>query len=164
MITRAELQTMEEETKARWKGLLILVAMLRRRGLKTERTVELLEPPSRRVPCVVILGRNHEASNLCAALEAQGIDAGIARTLEEAAALTQKDGVRLVVADESFTDSASACWQLRRHRIIPIVLLGTSQEEEGWKMAVNIEADAYLRKQVSVGEQVARIKAMLRRY
>ncbi len=163
MVTRSELQSVGQEVQSQWKGLLALAVVLHSR-LKAEGTVKPQYLQSTQVPPVVILGRKYEATNLCAALETQGINAEIAQTLEEAAALTQKDGVRLVVADESFTDSASACWQLRRHRIIPIVLLGTSQEEEGWKMAVNIEADAYLRKQVSVGEQVARIKAMLRRY
>ncbi len=164
MVTRIELQTVEQEAKARWKGLLVLAATLRCRGLKTERSVELSQPPTTHVPCVVILGRNHEASNLCAVLEAQGIDAGTARTLEEATALTQKEGVRLIVVDESFISSASTCWQLRRQRIIPIVLLGASSEEEGWERATTVEADAYLSKGTSLAEQVARIKAMLRRY
>ncbi len=164
MVTRGELQTVAQETKARWKGLLALAATLCRRGLKTERGVELPQPPSTHVPCVVILGRNHEASNLRATLEAQGIDAGTVRTLEEAAALTQKEGVRLIVVDESFIDTASACWQLRQHRTVPIVLLGASPEKEGWVTAANVEADAYLGKQMSLAEQAARIKAMLRRH
>ncbi len=164
MVTRIELQTVEQEAKARWKGLLVLAATLRCRGLKTERSVELSQPPTTHVPCVVILGRNHEASNLCAVLEAQGIDAGTARTLEEATALTQKEGVRLIVVDESFVDTASACWQLRQYRVVPIVLLGASPEKEGWETAANVEADAYLGKRMSLAEQAARIKAMLRRH
>ncbi len=164
MVTRAELQTVEQEAKARWKGLLALAAMLRCRGFKIERGAELSQLPSAHVPCVVILGRNHEASSLCATLEAHGIDAGTVRTLEEAAALTQKEGVRLIVVDESFVDSASACWQLRQQRIVLIVLLGASPEKEGWETAANVEADAYLGKQMSLAEQAARIKAMLRRH
>ncbi len=164
MVTGVELQTVEQEAKARWKGLLALAATLRCRGLKTERSVKLSQPSSTHVPCVVILGRKDEASNLCATLGAQGIDAETVRTLEEAAALTQKEGVRLIAVDESFVDSASACWQLRQHRIVLIVLLGASPEKEGWETAANVEADAYLGKQMSLAEQAARIKAMLRRH
>ncbi len=164
MVTKAELQTVEQEAKTRWKGLLALAATLRCRGLKAEQGAELSQPPSEHIPCVVILGRNHEASNLLATLEAQGIDAGTVRTLEEAAALTRKEGVRLIVVDESFVDTASACWRLRQHRTVPIVLLGASPEKEGWETAANVEADAYLGKRMSLAEQAARIKAMLRRH
>jgi len=163
MVTGSELQTAEQEVKSQWEGLLALAIMLRSR-LKTEGTAKPWHARSTQVPSVVILGSNYEATNLCAALEAQGVNAEIAQTLEVAAALTQKDGVRLVLVDESFISGASTCWQLRQHRIIPVVLLGTSREEEGWDMAANVEADAYLRKQMSLAEQVARIKAMLRRY
>ncbi len=163
MVTRSELHSVGQEVKSRWKGILALAMLLRSR-VKTEGAAKPRHPQSTQVPSVVILGRKHEATNLCTALETQDINAEIAQTLEEAAALAQKDGVRLAVVDESFISDASTCSQLCQHRIIPIVLLGTSQEEEGWKMAANVEADAYLRKQMSVGEQVARIKAMLRRY
>jgi DNA-binding response OmpR family regulator len=162
MVTRSELQSLGQEVKSQWKGLLALATMLHSR-LKIEGTVKP-HPEGTQVPSVVILGRNYEASNLRATLEAEGIDAGTVRTLEEAAALTQKEGVRLVVVDESFVDSASACWQLRQQRIVPIVLLGASPENEGWMMAANVEADAYLGKQTRLAEQVARIKAMLRRH
>lgn len=163
MVTRAELQTVAQEAEARWKGLLALAIVLRSKH-KTEGTAEFRHPQATQVSSVVILGPNVEATNLCGALEAQGIDAEVAQTLEEAAALIEKDKVRLAVVDESFISSASTCWQLRRQRIIPIVLLGASSEEEGWERAATVEADAYLSKGTSLAEQVARIKAMLRRY
>lgn len=163
MVTRIELQTVEQEVKSQWKGLLALAIVLRSKR-KTEGTAKLWQPQATQVSSVVILSPNVEATNLCRALEAQGIDAEVAQTLEEAAARIQEDKVRLAVVDESFVDSASACWQLRRQRIIPIVLLGASSEEQGWERVATVEADAYLSKRASLAEQVARIKAMLRRY
>ncbi len=163
MVTRVELQAVEQEAKAQWKGLLALAIVLRSEH-KTEGTAQFWHPQATQVSSVVILSPNSEATNLCDALEAQGINAKVAHTLEEATALTQKDKVRLAVVDESFIRSASTCWQLRRQEIIPIVLLGASSEEEGWERATTVEADAYLSKGMSLAEQVARIKAMLRRY
>ena len=65
--------------------------------------------------------------------------------------------------DEVFIDSASDCWELRKHRILPIAVIGGSPESEGWDKVINFEADAYLPKYMSLAEQVARIGALIRR-
>lgn len=156
MITRSQLNTLEQEMKSRWKGILTLVGVLRYPGFMTE-------PERTQTPSVLLLANNHEADNLCSALEAQGIVALTVGTLEEAAALAANEKVKVVVADESFVDSASACWELRKYRIVPIAVIGASPEREGWDKVVNLEADAYLPKSMSLAEQVARIKALLRR-
>jgi CheY-like chemotaxis protein len=166
MITRDELKSLEEETKSRWKACLALVIMLRYRELAREPrgVVRSSGPDNDRAPLVVVLGDGCENASLCAALESQGVKARTADLLEEASALTEMEGVRLVVVDETFFDSASVGWQLRHHRTIPIVLLGSSRDKEGWEKACELEADAYLSKSMTQAERVARIKAILRRY
>jgi len=157
MITRSQLNTLEREMKSRWKGILTLVGVLRYPGFMTE-------PERNQPPPVLLLTNNHEMDNLRSALEAQGIVARMVEVLEEATVLIANENVQVVVVDEVFVDSASACWELRKGRIVPVAVMGSSPEREGWDKVVNLEADAYLPKSMSLAEQVARIKALLRRY
>ena len=114
-------------------------------------------------PSVVLWGDGYEVASLCAELEIQGIKARAVSTQGEAAALSEMEGIQLVVVDETFFNSASKGWQLRQHHIIPIVLWGSKHDKEGWEKASELEADAYLSKSTPLTEQVARIKAILRR-
>ena len=157
MITKSQLNALEQEMKSQWKGVLTLVGVLRYPGFMSE-------PERIQTPSVLLLANNHEADNLCSALEARGIVARTVEVLEEATALIANENVQVVVVDEVFVDSASACWELRKDRIVPVAVTGSSPEREGWDKVVNLEADAYLPKSMSLAEQVARIKALLRRY
>lgn len=158
MITRDELKTVEQETKTGWKGILALTAVVRHSASMTDQRV-VQTPPV----LFLVNGDDHEMVDLSSALESHGIATGVAKTLEEAATLIANDSVRIVVVDEVFVASASDCWKLRRHKVLPVVLMGSKPEREGWDKAVNLEADAYLPKLMSRAEQVARIKALLRR-
>lgn len=157
MIAKGELKIAEQEARARWTGLLALSLTLRR--LRTRNG-----PGQSQIPSVVLLlANNDEAANLRATLQADGISTQIAGTLEEGIALTADENAKLLVVEEIFIKSASDCWQFRKDRVFPVVVMGTSPEREGWDKAVNFEADAYLPKYMSLAEQVARIKAVLRR-
>ncbi|HEX76960.1 MAG TPA: response regulator transcription factor [Dehalococcoidia bacterium] len=168
MIARNELQAMEEEIKYRLKACLALAAALRFPELATELRAAVAArasaPEEEPSPSVVVLGSGPEATNLCTAFQQQGIKVGVVGGLNEAVALTEKKEVRLVVVDEAFIDSSSTCWQLRQHKTLPIVLLGARHDKEGWERAFELEADAYLSKSKGLAEQVARVKAILRRY
>ena len=54
-------------------------------------------------------------------------------------------------------------WRFRKDRVLPVAVIGSSPEREGWDRVVQLDADAYLSKDMSRAEQVARIKALLRR-
>jgi len=115
------------------------------------------------VPQVVILGQAREAADLSSTLRAHGVEAYPVSNIEEAAGLARVESVRLALVDESFFDSASVGWRLRQDRIIPVILLGNGREREGWGKAIALEADGYIGKSTPQAEQVARIKAIMRR-
>ncbi|MDO9579426.1 MAG: hypothetical protein Q7J06_02500 [Bacteroidales bacterium] len=159
MITKGELKTVEQETRLGWLGLLALTAKAYRFHFVTEGK-KTLAPPV----VVLLLANPDEAAGLCEAIQATGVSAGIAKNSQEACMLTADEKVKVFVVDEAFVKSASDCWQFRKDRILPIAVIGSSREREGWERVVNIEADGYLSKGTSLSEQAARIKAMLRRY
>lgn len=113
---------------------------------------------------VVVLSGGPDSASLCAALEAKGIKAVVVGTLDKVPVLVQEGSVRLIVADEALFDSPSVGWELRQQRMIPIALYGGSANGAGWKKAFEMEADAYLSKSITLAEQVARVKALLRGY
>ena len=112
---------------------------------------------------VVILGNGSEAASLCAALRLLGIEAAMAGGLKEVVALTQSETARLVVADESLVDGLTASRQLRLHKTLTIMLFGSLHDKDGWQRALEVEADYYFRKSMGMSEQVARVRAILRR-
>lgn len=116
-----------------------------------------------RVPQVVILGRGREAAEMSSTLRRAGIQACPVNSVEEAADLVRAKSVRLALVDETFFTSAAVGWHLRQDRIIPIVLLGNAREREGWDKAIALEADGYICRCAPRAEQVARIKAIIRR-
>ncbi len=158
VVTRAELQTVEQETRLCWLGLLALTA-------KAYRFHFVIEDKKTANPAVVLLLDDpDEAANLRDAIRGAGIAAETVGNSQEASALTANENVRLLVVDEGFVKTASDCWEFRKDRILPVVVIGDSREREGWERVMTVEADAYLSKGTSLAEQVARIKAMLRRY
>ncbi len=72
----------------------------------------------------------------------------------------------LVIVDETLPtgDSMEACYQLRNIFDVPVVLVGTSSSQEGWRRVMQADADAYVAKSVTTRELVARVKSILRRY
>jgi len=178
MVTKGELKALEQKIEYQWKLYLAQAMQFRWKVYLTQaRELSYLDlatrarttgrssqPDKEQTPSVVLLGDASETAALSAALDAQGLEARTASSLEEAITLTQTGSVRLIVVDETFLNSASVCQQLREHRTIPIVLLGSSRDKEGWDRACELDADAYLGKSMSQAEQAARIKAILRRY
>ena len=157
MITKGELKTVEQETRLGWLGLLALTAKAYRFHFVTE-DKKIANPA-----VVLLLDDPDEAANLRDAIRGAGIAAETVGNSQEASALTANENVRLFVVDEGFVKTASDCWQFRKDRILPIAVIGSNREREGWERVVSLEADAYLSKGMSLAEQVARIKALLRR-
>lgn len=165
MITRNELEQLKQEIILQWQVSLGLATELWNRNgtANSIGTARASHPHIEHVPQVIVLGSGYEATNLCSTLRTHGVEAHPVSSLEEAASLTKVEGVRLAVVDESFFESSSVGWKLRQDRIIPIILLGNDRDREGWEKAFALEADAFLSKSMSQAEQIARIKAVLRR-
>ena len=115
-------------------------------------------------PAVVLLLANpEEATSLAEAIQADGIAARTVSSPQEACALTADENVRVCVVDEGFIKTSTDTWRFRKGRVFPVAVIGSSTEREGWDRVVQLDADAYLSKGMSRAEQVARIKALLRR-
>lgn len=158
MITRSELETWHRDTAANWKVILTLAALLQ---------VDHTEPANKVgsvASTVLIIGNEVEVSHLRAALEEGDVRAETATHMAEAMETLSSYDFHLVIIDESYLDSSSSCWKLRRGKNTLIILMGSNPDKEGWERAVNLEADAYLPKCLGRAEKVARVKAILRRY
>ncbi len=190
VITKGELKTLEQETRLCWLGLLALTVKARRfhfveepsspedgliRNI-TQETEDLrprltdlpalpqTEDKKTPTPAVVLLMVNpEEATSLAEAIQADGIAAGTVSSPQEAYALTADENVRVFVVDEGFIKTATDTWRFRKDKVIPVAVIGSSPDREGWDRVVQLDADAYLSKSTSRAEQVARIKALLRR-
>jgi hypothetical protein len=163
MITKGELKVVEQETRLCWLGLLALTA--RANGFRiVSHGQSVSVQPAKGLPTVLVLLANpDESASLCEAIRGADIPAGIAKSPQEASTLTADENVKLFVVDEAFVKRPSDCWQFRKSRVLPVAVIGSAPEREGWDRVVNLEADAYLSKSMSLAEQVARIKALLRR-
>ena len=60
-------------------------------------------------------------------------------------------------------DGLSVCRELRRTRLMPIIMLTARDEESDRVMGLEVGADDYVVKPFSIRELVARVRAMLRR-
>lgn len=190
MITKGELKTLEQETRLRWLGLLVLAVKVYRFRSVTEPgspegrlignilqgtedlQTRLAGPPALAqtedkkapTPTVVLFMANpEEANNLAEAIQADGIAAVTVSSLQEASALCADENVRVCVVDEGFIKTNTDTWRFRKNRVLPVAVIGSRPEREGWDKVVQFDADAYLSKGMSRAEQVARIKALLRR-
>ena len=190
MITKGELKTLEQETRLCWSGLLALTVKTHRsRFVKEPGSPEnvlirnilqgtkdlrpgLTDLPAQTqtedkktpTPAVVLLLTSpEEATNLAEAIQAAGITAGTVKNPQEAYALSADENAKVFVVDESFIKTSTDTWRFRKDRVLPVAVIGSSPEREGWDRVVQLDADAYLSKDMSRAEQVARIKALLRR-
>lgn len=188
MITKGELKTLEQETRLGWLGLLALTVKANRfrfvkepgsaedgllrnilQGTEDRRPrltglVAQTEDKKTPTPAVALLLANpEEATSLAEAIQADGIAAGTVSSPQEAYALTADENVRVFVVDESFIKTNTDTWRFRKDRVLPVAVIGSSPEREGWDRVVQLDADAYLSRGMSRAEQVARIKALLRR-
>ncbi len=204
MITKGELKTLEQETRFRWLGLLVLTVKMHRfpfvkepgspegglirnilQGTEDKKTptpatkdkktptpatedkktpTPATEDKKTPTPAVVLLLTNaEEATSLAEAIQADGIVPRTVSSPQEAYALTADENVRVFVVDEGFIKTTTDTWRFRKDKVIPVAVIGSSPEREGWDRVVQLDADAYLSKGISRAEQVARIKALFRR-
>lgn len=112
---------------------------------------------------VLIVGSEPELATLGTALTAAGIRAGVVSSLEDVA-WDPPQALRLLILDEVLAEShcqeiGKLPWTLSA----ALVLFGWSPSELGWATVAVCGAYAYLEKASSVAEQVARVRALLRR-
>jgi two-component system, OmpR family, response regulator RegX3 len=102
---------------------------------------------------------------LTEALEREGFLTEVARTAEEALAVSQRSLPDLVLLDVMLPDGSGydVCRSLREHSDVPIIMLTARGEETDRIVGLEVGADDYVVKPFSAREVVARIRAVLRR-
>ena len=104
-------------------------------------------------------------SGLSFALEKQGYQTDIARTVLEARQLWQKKAYDLVVLDVSLPDGSGydLCREIRRTSPVPIIFLTAADEETDMIMGLDIGGDDYITKPFKLAVFLSRVNALLRR-
>ena len=104
-------------------------------------------------------------SGLSFALEKQGYQTDIARTVREARQLWQKKAYDLVVLDVSLPDGSGydLCREIRRTSPVPIIFLTAADEETDMIMGLDIGGDDYITKPFKLAVFLSRVNALLRR-
>jgi DNA-binding response OmpR family regulator len=98
-------------------------------------------------------------------LEARAFKVKIASTGLEAISLFEQINCQLVILDIMMPhmDGLEVCRRIRRSSTVPIIVLTALGEEADKIAALDQGADDYLTKPFSIGELLARVKAVLRR-
>ena len=104
-------------------------------------------------------------NGLTFALQKQGFDLEMARTLREANMLWGPGKYDLLVLDVSLPDGSGFefCQKVRLTSQVPIIFLTASDEETSVIMGLDIGGDDYITKPFKLGVFVSRIHALLRR-
>ena len=99
------------------------------------------------------------------ALEAEGYSVAQAFTGTDGARLAQEQKFDLIILDWMLPgiDGLTVCRQIRQHSLMPILMLTARSDEIDRVLGLEIGADEYLVKPVSLRELVTRVRAMLRR-
>jgi two-component system, OmpR family, response regulator RegX3 len=102
---------------------------------------------------------------LTEALEREGFDTEVARTVADALELAERVGPDLVLLDVMLPDGSGydVCRELRRDSRVPIIMLTARGEETDRIVGLELGADDYIVKPFSAREVAARIRAVLRR-
>jgi two-component system response regulator RegX3 len=102
---------------------------------------------------------------LTEALEREGFDTEVARTVREALELTERALPDLVLLDVMLPDGSGydVCRRLRERSAVPIIMLTARGEETDRVVGLELGADDYVVKPFSAREVAARIRAVLRR-
>jgi two-component system, OmpR family, response regulator RegX3 len=102
---------------------------------------------------------------LTEALEREGFATEVARTAEEALAVSRRSLPDLVLLDVMLPDGSGydVCRSLREHSDVPIIMLTARGEETDRIVGLELGADDYIVKPFSAREVAARIRAVLRR-
>lgn len=104
-------------------------------------------------------------TGLTFALQKQGYEITLARTLLEADALWKDDRFDLAVLDVSLPDGSGFdfCRRIRRTSKIPLLFLTAADEETDVIMGLELGADDYITKPFKLAILLSRIHALLRR-
>ena len=104
-------------------------------------------------------------NGLSFALQKQGYDLRIARTVEEANAAWADGAYDLVILDVSLPDGTglALCQKIRKASKVPIVFLTAADEETDILMGLEMGGDDYITKPFKLAVFLARIHALLRR-
>ena len=106
------------------------------------------------------------ALGLCDTLEFEGFEVRHARTGQEGMALMRAEHPDCIILDLMLPDTNGykVCEQIRRDDpVVPIIMLTARSQEADKIRGLEAGADDYVTKPFSVGELVARIRAMFRR-
>lgn len=115
---------------------------------------------------LIIEDEPHIALGLKDALEFEGFRVTTAKTGKEGVALARTDRPHAVLLDLMLPDvnGYQVCEDLRRHdAFVPIIMLTARSQEADKIRGLDAGADDYVTKPFSVGELVARIRALFRR-
>lgn len=99
------------------------------------------------------------------ALNKQGFELDVARTVKEADAAWAAGKYDLLILDVSLPDGSGfdVCKKIRRMSKVPIIFLTASDEEVNIIMGLDIGGDDYITKPFKLGVLMSRINALLRR-
>jgi len=106
------------------------------------------------------------ALGLCDTLEFEGFRVEHARTGQEGIAAARKDHPDCIILDLMLPDTNGyrVCQQIRANdAVVPIIMLTARSQEADKIRGLDAGADDYVTKPFSVGELVARIRAIFRR-
>lgn len=104
-------------------------------------------------------------NGLSFALQKQGFELTVARTLKEADGLWVDGKYDLLVLDVSLPDGTGFefCKKVRQVSKVPIIFLTAADEEMNIIMGLDIGGDDYITKPFKLGVLVSRVNALLRR-
>ena len=99
------------------------------------------------------------------ALEKQGFEIEIARTIKAADECWKKGRYELLILDVSLPDGCGFdfCRMVRKESDVPIIFLTASDEEMSIIMGLDIGGDDYITKPFKLGVLISRVNALLRR-
>lgn len=104
-------------------------------------------------------------TGLSFALEKQGFDLTVARTVAETEAAWERGRYDLMILDVSLPDGSGfdICRKVRQTSRMPVMFLTASDEEVNIIMGLDLGGDDYITKPFKLGVLVSRINALLRR-
>lgn len=99
------------------------------------------------------------------ALEKQGFDVMLARSIEEANNLLKNNTYDLLILDVTLPDGSGfdLCKKVRAKSDVPIMFLTAKDEEMNIVMGLDIGGDDYVTKPFKLGILISRVNALLRR-
>jgi len=106
-----------------------------------------------------------ERERIIYTLEQAGFDIVTASDCEQGIAKIQRNHPNLVVIAETLPliDGDQSCFRIRQVSAIPIIVIGSKQEESAGIEMLEIGADVYMTSPLNFRELVARVHSLLRR-